>query len=183
VPLNLPVAAGFFADRGWDFRHDTLDLVADLRGYRAPAGAYDGAARAGVTIRPGTESDADAVLAFETAVFPRWTRWFQPGGPNVLIACDSEGGIAGTLLFSGPGADIVFGPMLGPDPGTIGCVGVAPHQQGRGIGTAMVARASEILRDSSTRICHISWTARESFYTHASYQPWRRYRMFRRAIP
>ncbi len=183
VPLNLPAAAGFFAARGWDARHDTLDLVADLRGYRAPAGAYDGAARAGMTIRPGTESDADAVLAFETAVFPRWARWFQPGGQNVLTAWDSEGDIAGTLLFSGPGADSVFGPMLGPDTGTIGCVGVAPHRQERGIGTAMVARASEILRDSGTRICHISWTARESFYTRAGYRPWRRYRMFHRAIP
>jgi ribosomal protein S18 acetylase RimI-like enzyme len=183
VPLDLSAAAGFFAARGWDARHDTLDLVADLRAYRAPAGAYDGATRARVTIRPGTESDADAVLAFETAVFPHWARWFQAGGQNMLVACDSDAGIAGTLLFSGPGADIVFGPMLGPNAGTIGCVGVAPHRKGRGIGTAMVARASEILRDSGTRTCHISWTARESFYTRAGYQPWRRYRMFHRAIP
>lgn len=152
VPLDLSAAAGFFAARGWDARHDTLDLVADLRGYRVPAWACDGAVRSGVTIRPGTESDADAVVAFETAIFPRWTRWFRSGGQNVLIACDSEGGIAGTLLFSGPRADIVFGPMLGPDAGTIGCVGVAPHRQERGAGTAMVARASEILRDSGTRI-------------------------------
>ncbi len=33
--------------------------------------------------------------------------------------------------------------MLGPQAGTIGCVGVAPNLQGRGIGTAMVARASD----------------------------------------
>jgi ribosomal protein S18 acetylase RimI-like enzyme len=183
VPLNLPAAASFFAACGWDARHDTLDLAADLRGYRSPAGAYDGAARSGVTIKQGTESDFGAVLAFETAVFPSWTRWFQPSHQNVLIACDSDGAIAGTLLFSGPGADTLFGPMLGPDAGTIGCVGVAPHQQRRGIGTAMVARASEISRDSGTRICHISWTARESFYTRVGYRPWRRYRMFRRAMP
>ncbi len=183
VPLDLPAAAGFFAACGWDARQDTLDLVADLRGYRPPARAYDGPARSGVTIRQGTESNSGAVLAFETAVFPRWTRWFQAGDQNVLIAWDSEAGIAGTLLFSGPDADTVFGPMLGPDAGTIGCVGVAPRRQERGIGTAMVARASEILRDSGTRACHISWTARESFYTHAGYHPWRRYRMFRRAIP
>jgi ribosomal protein S18 acetylase RimI-like enzyme len=183
VPLDLPAAAGFFAAQGWDARHDTLDLVADLRGYRPPARAYDGAARSGVTITQGTESDSGAVLAFETAVFPQWARWFQPDDQNVLIARDSEAGIAGTLLFSGPGAAIVFGPMLGPDAGTIGCVGVAPHRQEHGIGTAMVARASEILRDCGTRNCHISWTARESFYTRAGYQPWRRYRMFHRAIP
>jgi ribosomal protein S18 acetylase RimI-like enzyme len=183
VPLDLPAATRFFAARGWDTRHDTLDLVTDLHGYQPPARAYDGAAQAGVTIRQGTESDAGAVLAFETAFFPRWTRWFQHGDQNALIAWDSEGSIAGTLLFSGPGADIVFGPMLGPDAGSIGCVGVAPRQQGHGVGTAMVARASEILRDSGTRTCHISWTTRESFYTRAGYQPWRRYRMFYRAIP
>jgi ribosomal protein S18 acetylase RimI-like enzyme len=183
VPLDLPAATGFFAARGWDARHDTLDLVACLRGYQPPAGAYDGAAGSGVTITQETESSSGAVLAFETAFFPRWTRWFQHGDQNALIAWDSEGSIAGTLLFSGPGADIVFGPMLGPDAGTIGCVGVAPHWRERGIGTAMVVRASEILRDSGTRTCHISWTTRESFYTRAGYQPWRRYRMFHRAIP
>jgi ribosomal protein S18 acetylase RimI-like enzyme len=150
VPLDLPAAAGFFAACGWDARYDTLDLVADLRGYRPPAGAYDGAARSGVTIRPGTESDAGAVLAFETAVFPRWARWFHPSDQNVLIARDSAGSIAGTLLFSGPSAGTVFGPMLGPDPGTIGCVGVAPHQQERGIGTAMVTRASAVVASSQS---------------------------------
>jgi ribosomal protein S18 acetylase RimI-like enzyme len=182
VPLDLPAAAGFFAARGWDARHDALDLVADLRGYRPPTRAYDSATRSGVTITQGTESDSGAVLAFETTHFPHWTRWFQSGDQNVLIAVDREAGIAGALLFSGPGTDTVFGPMLGPDAGTIGCVGVAPHRQERGIGTAMVARASEILRDSGTRTCHISWTAREAFYTRAGYQPWRRYRMFHRAM-
>jgi GNAT superfamily N-acetyltransferase len=83
------------------------------------------------------------------------------------------------LLFEGPGADTVFQPMLGPAAATIGCVGVAPHMQGRGIGTALVARASQILRDRGARACHIGWTVRESFCTRARYQPWRRYRMFR----
>jgi predicted N-acetyltransferase YhbS len=71
--------------------------------------------------------------------------------------------------------------MLGPQAGTISCVGVAPDMQGRGIGSAMVARASEILRDNGTRTCHIGWTGRESFYIRAGYRPWRRYRMFHRA--
>jgi predicted N-acetyltransferase YhbS len=68
--------------------------------------------------------------------------------------------------------------MLGPAAGTIGCVGVAPPWEGRGIGTALVVRASELLRDAGTGICHISWTTRESFYRRAGYQPWRRYAMF-----
>ena len=68
--------------------------------------------------------------------------------------------------------------MLGPAAGTIGCVGVAAPMQGRGIGTALVAGASEILRDAGTRMCHIGWTVREPFYRRIGYHPWRRYAMF-----
>jgi len=159
---------------------DTLDLVADLDDYRPPAGASERATQAGVTITQATRSESGAVLAFESSTFPSWARWFEPSDQNILVARDREGGIAGTLLFEGPGADTVFLPLLGPAAGTIGCVGVAPHRQGQGIGTAMVARASEILRDAGTRTCHIGWTVRESFYARAGYRPWRRYRMFRR---
>jgi ribosomal protein S18 acetylase RimI-like enzyme len=66
------------------------------------------------------------------------------------------------LLLDGPGADTVFAPMLGPAAGTIGCVGVAPPLHGRGIGTAMVTRASQILSKAGTRACHIGWTSRET---------------------
>ena len=76
------------------------------------------------------------------------------------------------------GARTVFVPMLGTAAGAIGCVGVAPHRQGEGIGTALVVRASEVLRDAGTRNCHIGWTVRESFYRRAGYRPWRRYAMF-----
>jgi hypothetical protein len=46
----------------------------------------------------------------------------------------------------------------------------------------VVARASELLRDAGTRVCHIGWTVREHFYTHLGYHRWRRYRMSRRDI-
>ena len=42
--------------------------------------------------------------------------------------------------------------------------------EGRGIGTALVVRASEILRDSGADTCHIGWTVRESFYARGGYQ-------------
>jgi predicted N-acetyltransferase YhbS len=87
----------------------------------------------------------------------------------VLIARDDAGHIAGTLLLRGPGADTVFAPILGPAAGTSGCVGVATPRHGEGIGTALVARASEILRDADTHNCHIGRTTRESFYRRAGY--------------
>jgi beta-N-acetylhexosaminidase len=180
VPRDLPAAIRFFASRGWRHSHDTLDLVTDLACYRPPPGVFERAADAGVSMRRAASADMASVLAFEAAAFPSWVRWFRAADRVILIARDRPGAIAGTLLFRGPGADTVFAPMFGPAAGAIGCAGVAPRVQGHGIGTALVARASEILREAGTRTCHIGWTTRESFYRRAGYQPWRRYAMFSR---
>ena len=148
IPKDLPAAVQFFASCGWRHSHDTLDLVTDLARYRPPPGVGERAASTGVTVTRAASADLADVLAFEASAFPSWLRWFSAAGQDVLIARDSAGTIAGTLLLDGPGANTGFGPMLGPAAGTIGCVGVAPALQGRGIGTALVVRASEILRDA-----------------------------------
>jgi GNAT superfamily N-acetyltransferase len=183
VPEDLAGAAGFFAARGWAFGYRVLDLIADLRGYQPPPGTMERAERAGVAIeaQPGPGPTAE-VLAFEAAIFPNWLRSFQRWTSPVLVARDQEGAIVGTLLFRGPPDATIFTPMLGADAGTIGCVGVADAARGAGVGSAMVARASELLRDAGTGVCHISWTEREWFYRRVGYLPWRRYRMARRPI-
>jgi GNAT superfamily N-acetyltransferase len=178
VPVDLPAAFAFFTARGWWHSDDTLDLVADLAAYRAPAAAAARAASAGVSLALAGGGERAEVVAFEAAAFPQWVRWFAAGQQDVLIARDSAGNIAGALLLDGPGVGTVFAPMLGPAAGTIGCVGVAPPLRGRGIGTALVTRASQILSQAGTRACHIGWAASEDFYRRAGYQPWRRYAMF-----
>lgn len=180
VPHDLTAGVRFFASRGWSRGPDTLDLVADLARYHPPATAGQRAASAGITLAPTASADAAGVLAFEAATFPSWVRWFGAGDRDILIARDGSGNIAGTLLFEGPGADTVLAPVLGPAAGVIGCVGVAPDWQGRGIGTALVTHASQLLGQAGTRACHIGWTTRESFCRRAGYQPWRRYAMFSR---
>jgi GNAT superfamily N-acetyltransferase len=177
VPRDLPAAIGFFASRGWRHSHDTLDLVTDLAQYRPPPDAGERAAGSGITIARAAAADMASVLAFEAATFPSWTQWFSRP-QDILIARDGPGNVTGTLLLEGPDAETVFAPMLGPAAGTIGCVGVAPSWEGRGIGTALVVRASEILGQAGTRNCHIGYATRESFYRRAGYQPWRRYAMF-----
>ena len=58
---------------------------------------------------PAAAADLAAVLAFETATFPSWTRWFRAGHRNILLARDGAGTLVATLLFDGPGADTVSG--------------------------------------------------------------------------
>jgi len=180
VPLDLPGAVAFFTVRGWRHSGDTLDLVADLATYQAPAAAADRAAGAGVSLALAGGDELAEVVAFEAATFPQWVRSFSAGQGETLIARDSAGRIAGTLLLDGPDADTVFAPMLGPAAGTIGCVGVTPPLHGRGVGTALVTRASQLLSRAGTRACHIGWASSETFYRRAGYQPWRRYAMFHR---
>ena len=182
VPDDLPGAVRFFEASGWRWHEAVIDLVRDLRDYRGDPGVHERAARAGVTIEPCGERDHERVLAFEAETFPSWLRWFQRGDSSVLAARDASGRLVGTLLYAGPGPVSVFDPMLGPMAGTIGCVGVAGEAQGQGIGSAMVTRASELLRDAGTRMCHIGWTTREAFYARAGYTPWRRYLMSGRSL-
>ena len=183
VPDNLPGAVRFFRARGWGFDHTVIDLVADLRGYEAPAGVGERAGRAGVSVEVMAGPERAEVMAFEAATFPDWVGWFERLDSSVLVARDRAGTVAGTLLFRGPLGATIYEPLLGPDAGTIGCVGVAAPVRGAGVGSAMVARASELLRDAGTRTCHIGWTRRERFYTRVGYAPWRRYHMARRTAP
>jgi GNAT superfamily N-acetyltransferase len=182
VPDDLPAAAGFFTARGWRFDHTVIDLTADLRGYEPPAGVRERPGRAGVSVEVMAERDRAEVLAFEAASFPHWVVWFERLGASVLVARDRTGAVVGALLFSGPPRATIYEPLLGPEAGTIGCVGVADVARGAGVGSAMVARASELLRDAGTRACHIGWTRRERFYTRLGYVLWRRYHMARRRL-
>jgi GNAT superfamily N-acetyltransferase len=183
VPDDLPGAAAFFTARGWRFQYGVLDLVADLHGYQAPPGTLARAERARVTIEVQAGLDRGEVLAFEAATFPSWLRSFQRATSPVLVARDGGGAIVGTLLFRGPPEATIFTPLLGDDAGTIGGVGVAADARGAGVGSAMVAQASELLRGAGTGACHIGWTEREWFYRRAGYLPWRRYQIARRPVP
>jgi ribosomal protein S18 acetylase RimI-like enzyme len=186
VPDDLAGAVRFFEASGWAWDDAVIDLVGDLRGYRALPGVHERAAGAGVTIAPCDDRDRARVLAFEAETFPWWLRWFEPGDSSILMASDAAGRVVGSLLYRGPGnvpGEVsVFDPMLGPMAGTIGCVGVAAQAEGRGIGSAMVTRASELLRDAGTRLCHIGWTTREAFYVRVGYSRWRRYLMSSRQL-
>jgi GNAT superfamily N-acetyltransferase len=182
VPANLPDAAAFFQAHGWAWDDVGIDLVRDLRGYVDPIGAVARAADGGINLAVAGAADLPQVLAFEETHFPEWLGFFRRGDSSILAARDSEGTILGTLLFRGPGPVSRFWRLLGTDSAAIACVGVAESAQGRGVGSALVARASELLRDAGARLCLIDWVVRTDFYRRVGYEPWREYLMATREL-
>jgi beta-N-acetylhexosaminidase len=151
------------------------DLTADLRTYTAPPGVAERAARAGITLAvAGGDALAEA-LEFERRWFPEWVRWFQLPGVSPLLARDREGEVVGSLLLAGPGPCSIYWPMLGEDMATIGAVGVAESARRRGVGAAMVVRASQLLRQAGAGVCHIGWVGLQTFYEELGYRRWRDY--------
>jgi GNAT superfamily N-acetyltransferase len=182
VPANLSAAVAFFEAHGWTWDHVAIDLVRDLRGYVDPIGAVARAADGGINLALAGAADVSAVLAFEEAHFPEWLDSFRRGDWSILAGRDPDGTVLGTLLFRGPGPVSTFWRLLGADSAAIACVGVAESAQGRGVGSALVARASELLRDAGARVCLIDWVVRRDFYRRVGYEPWREYLMAAREL-
>jgi beta-N-acetylhexosaminidase len=183
LPTGLVAAGEFFERRGWVEDDVVTDLVQDLR-------APDLADRIAPFLPPdgvdvslaGPRLMAD-VVAFDDEWFPQWSRYFRRPHDGVLIARDRRGAIVGSLLLDGPGRSATtYWPVLGEDCGAIGCVGVRPDHEGRGVGTAMVAAATRLLAERGVRSCLIDWVVRVEFYRRLGYQPWRSYSMRTRSL-
>lgn len=157
-------------------------MVRDLGDYHTPRDVWERIDPLGLTIQRVGAGGREAVMAFEDRYFPRWSRWFREPDNQVLAAGNARDGVVASLLLEGPESASPFTPMLGTDMGTIGCVGVGEEHQGRGIGTALVARASELLRARGVRRCHIGWIERERFYRRSGYRRWRVFLMCRRSL-
>jgi ribosomal protein S18 acetylase RimI-like enzyme len=183
VPDNLPAARPFFQACGWDFDETCYDLAQRMQDYR---GSDDLAADS--VIELATAADGPALLEFERREFRHWLSAFEATVEvgdfhDLLIARDpANRAIVGSLILYSPLAhpgrvDGFWKAILGDPLGEIGCVGVAEAAQGRGIGTAMVARASEILKQRGVAAIHIGWVFRVNFYGRLGYTKWRAYDM------
>ncbi|HEU5100351.1 MAG TPA: GNAT family N-acetyltransferase [Roseiflexaceae bacterium] len=188
VPDNLPAAKLFFEACGWRFEAPCYDLAQPMQGYRSP---HDLATD--TIIGLATPGDATALLEFERREFPHWLGAFQPtieiGDFHELLLArkPTNRAIVGSLILYSPLAhpsrfDGIWKAMLGEPLSEIGCVGVAEAEQGRGIGTAMVARASEILQQRGAAAVHIGWVYRVDFYGRLGYAKWQAFHMSSRSL-
>lgn len=187
IPRDLPDAECFFADRGWVTRGVSADLTQDLAAYATPPDALDRAAGAGVTFALCRPSDGAELLAYEDREHPDWVVFFREhlasDPATILLGRDSDGSIVASLLMEAPPRYMChWSTMLGDDAAEIGCVGVAARRNGEGIGTALVALATDHVRVAGGRVAYLSLTVRWSFYARLGYRVWREYLMADRSL-
>jgi beta-N-acetylhexosaminidase len=183
VPANLPAARPFFQARGWEFIEPCYDLAQRMQDYHAPEDpAID------VVIELATPADATELLEFERREFPHWLGAFQSTVDvgdfhELLIVRDpTSRAIIGSLILYSPLAhssrvDGFWKAILGDPLGEIGCVGVAEALHGQGIGSALMAHASAILKHRGVASVHIGWVYRVNFYRRLGYAPWQEFDM------
>jgi|GEM_PF-858747 len=192
VPDTLADSLPFFEAQGWQFDHVDYDLVRDLSDYQTPAHVYEKLIAENVTITPANSADVPAVLAFEHREFAGWADTYDyvahvGDHADFLVARDPAVGVIGALLMVSPHShparvDVLWKPWLGEKVGGLGEVGVAASQRGRGVGLALVAIGSDVLKARGVANCNIGYTSLVDFYGRLGYRPWQRYQIASRTF-
>jgi len=187
VPVNLPAAWPFFQACGWTEAERSFDLVMDLRDYTTPPGICERIRLPDVTIATGTPEDGPALLAFEAQHFPIWYHFYQEvmgqgGHADVVLARHPDHGIVGASCAGHPHAawrrhDFVWEQLLGQNVGELGPLGVLEAARENGIGLALAARVTELLRERGAETSYVGWTWLVDWYGRLGYQVWREYVM------
>jgi beta-N-acetylhexosaminidase len=183
----LPQAVPFFERHGWSFTETSHDMVQSLDTYTTPPAVYERVARQGITLKIAEAQDMPNILAFEAAEFPEWLDGYrQLAGwgdyQDILLAYDAEQRLVGALILYTPQSNparvaVVWQALLGERPGALGAVGVAEDMGRLGIGSALVARGSELLKARGAGYSFIEWTWALDFYGRLGYTTWRSYAM------
>jgi GNAT superfamily N-acetyltransferase len=186
VPTNLPDAQPFFTKLGWQFGHTVVDMTMPTAGFAIDPALTARAAAAGVKFGYAKKGDASDVLEYESREHAVWVPYYRSRFPDepgsVLLARDRSGTIVGALLIDLPPRHRGrWSRILGEDTAEIGCVGVAASVNGQGIGTALVAEATEIVKKAGAATAYLAWTSRITFYGRLGYTVWREYRSASRA--
>ena len=196
VPENLPDAVAFFRSQGWSFEgeqyHVVYDLTQDLRGYVTPPSVLQRVKQQQIYFETIVDGQVDELVTFEAHEFPNWLDAFRRvislgDYDDVLVGRDATEQIVASLIMYTPQSskarhDVLWQAIFGERLGAIGCVGVAEQEQGKGIGLALVARATELLIERGVEHCSIDWVVLTDFYAKLGYQVWRGYDICQRYV-
>jgi GNAT superfamily N-acetyltransferase len=178
IPRDIPGAVEFLTSSGWRCHDEVYDLTRSLSDFETPRAVTERGREAGVVFGQATAPERDHVSTVALDHwYPGWDRYFAAAPPeNVVVGRDRTGEVVAALIIERPGQAQRWEPMLGVNVTTIACVGTMRGYRDRGVGTALVAAASELLRNEpGGTTCHIGWTVLLDFYGRLGYRPWRSY--------
>jgi GNAT superfamily N-acetyltransferase len=187
VPESLPAALAFFQSQGWEYSEWCVDMVQSFEGYVTPPDIYSRSHQQGVKLELCTPARIPDLLAFVEREFPSWLTFYQDTAEigdihDLLLAVDSADQVIACLILytklSHPSRlDVIWGGIFGADMGSLGAVGTAESWRKRGIGTALIARGTEILIQRGATHGFIGWTGEIAFYGKIGYTVWQTYQM------
>lgn len=189
MPTDVSEATNaFFIHRG--FRPGTIswDLYQDVRHFVAPEKYMRRARDAGVTFAPWSRDGEAECLAKQRRFFgdnASWVGTYERLAAlgrhgQALVAFGSDGEQVGWTLMVEPGMpvweDMAMPGMPADKTGMVACVGVDPAARRHGVGLALVATATESLRDRGVEGVLIDWLVLRDWYGKVGYEVFREYR-------
>jgi beta-N-acetylhexosaminidase len=179
VPTNLPGAVSFFEALGWRYTEKSVDMVLNLQNYTTPTFVWERIQSQRLVFQIANQHDFSDLLRFEKANFPQWyghflSKYEQRQYGDVLSVKDHTNTIVGSIIVE---SDPIWEQLLGENTGTIGAVGVAEEMRGQGIGLALAAKATEMLKIRNMTTAFLGWTGLIDWYGKLGYTVWREYQM------
>lgn len=177
VPLNLSEGLEFFKKNGLKTKDINLDMVGNLTNYQTPIGVIEKIDNFGLTFKTLDSEEIGLISNFEKINFPNWEKYFESAIENnrlddIFIVRDKEKILGSTILFSGKG--FVWSKLL-DNTGGFGALGISEDQRGKGVGLALAAKATEILKQRNVKNSFLGWTYLNKWYGILGYEIWREY--------
>jgi len=185
VPKNLNSAIKFFEKLGWQYSETSVDMTMKLKEYKTPGSVIERTNNLGITFELAKNEQIKDILGFEKKSFHHWYKYFSSTIDkneldNILIAKSSQGKIVGSVLIDRDKK--VWNRLLGNKVGALGALGVSEDSQGQGVGLALAAQGTEILKADGVDVCYLGWTWLIDWYGKLGYKVWCEYQMSTKSI-
>lgn len=180
VPNNLDSAIKFFEKLGWQYSETSVDMTMKLKEYETPSSVIKRTNNLGITFELAKNEQIKDILGFEKKNFPNWYKYFSSTVNknelgDILIAKSSQENILGSVLIDRDKK--VWNRLLGNKVGALGALGVSEDARGQGVGLALTAQGTEILKASGVDVCYLGWTWLIDWYGKLGYKVWCEYQM------
>jgi len=173
IPKNLISATNFYKKNGLVKSETNLDMVGNLQNYITLANVTANITGATLEIDTLKVDDKKDLIEFEKLNFPNWVKYFEDTQNNNVLISRLESKIVGSVILL-ESKGFIWSKLL-DESGGFGALGVSEEQRGKGIGLALAARATEILKERGNKNSFLGWTYLDKWYGKLGYSVWREY--------